>query len=135
MCWRGLSAHRDDDLSLLFGDSLRLPLAIARRPLLEERKIMTTREHTPTPWHVYCETSIGIPDIGKPASLTRSDVYLQIAEVNGGNCALNAAFIVRACNSHAALVAALREAYAYSHLLPASAVTAIRAALKAAEQT
>jgi hypothetical protein len=65
-----------------------------------EETIMSTHTPTPTPWAendliIYPEDDI--------------DSSAWIADCRNGIGKGNAAFIVRACNSHAALVAALRE--------------------------
>lgn len=68
--------------------------------------------HTPTPWLCASDS----PEIHTPADAS-SPVGWHIAHINGGQSfderMANAAFIVRACNSHAALVEALRMARPY----------------------
>lgn len=79
---------------------------------------MSTPAHTPTPWHVSTFDSLTItrdrPLGGSEmvAKATRKET-LEQSEAN-------AAFIVRACNSHAGLVAALDWAITYIALLPYS---------------
>lgn len=58
-----------------------------------------TTQHTPTPWHVWSQ---GLE------TKVRSGVDLNIASTHGISSKDNAAFIVRACNAHDELVAALR---------------------------
>ena len=62
---------------------------------------MNIENHTPTPWHVQAGTHIYYDD-------------QSIALVESRNRESNAEFIVRACNSHAALVRAV------GHVLDAS---------------
>jgi hypothetical protein len=64
---------------------------------------MSTTTHTPTPWYTELDRSIRADDgDGHVALLAGSDFNVATEEAN-------AAFIVRACNAHDALVAALRE--------------------------
>jgi len=62
-------------------------------------------EHTPTPWRVQA----GSGNSEEAFTITTSDrVIASVAGEGYANRQANAAFIVRAANSHAALVAALR---------------------------
>ena len=95
----------------------------------------TAFKHTPTPWHVVAGTLI--KDELMPFDRDERDTAL-IATADGDptdvRAAANAAFIVRAVNSHEQLVAALRaclDADGISQRRAASALA--RAALAAAE--
>ena len=64
-------------------------------------------EHTPTPWRVQA----GSGNSEEAFTITTSDrVIASVAGEGYANRQANAAFIVRAANSHTALVAALRSA-------------------------
>ncbi len=85
--------------------------------------------HTPLPWHV------GM----KPGPMIYGPQGEQIADLTGAlsfNAGPNAAFIVRACNSHAQLVAALEatlgQLYLYKALLNENEIDARSPQLKEA---
>lgn len=64
--------------------------------------------HTPTPWR-YCKTN-GSPTSGQHMIAGSKPGYLaEIRDCGSGDVSANAAFIVRACNAHDELVAALRD--------------------------
>ncbi len=65
---------------------------------------MPEPQHTPTPWREGNSTEILVDYPGRPGkSLAVATVHTGLTHVLG-----NRAFIVRACNSHEALVAACR---------------------------
>jgi hypothetical protein len=94
-------------------------------------------QHTPTPWqfHYSSDANTLLPDLNALASA----VAMQIGDGSDSQAEANAALIDRACNSHDALVAALRHAVAYcditpdEHGLSDSLLAEMRAALAAAE--
>lgn len=66
-------------------------------------------EHTPTPWFTNRKFEVG----PRPRTDDQSDGMLHpVADVFGDNAKEDAAFIVKACNSHDALVKALDWAMA-----------------------
>ena len=87
-------------------------------------------QHTPTPWNVVTHNGVSLID----GDADRIGVNVEAPA--------NAAFIVRACNSHDALVKALEavEAWAATHGKPldfdaACMVQHVRAALKLAKES
>lgn len=69
---------------------------------------MNKTEHTPTPWYKDGRAIVTEPRIPE----IEICVCTADSEVNEQESQANAAFIVRACNSHALLVEALKEAWA-----------------------
>lgn len=73
-----------------------------------------TTEHTPTPWKA--NLTHNEPCVYAGTGSGRGIAYMQAENTphieNSAERAANAAFIVRACNAHEDLVAALREAQA-----------------------
>ena len=62
-------------------------------------------KHTPTPWHVGMRAAERIVYDGTGWAVANATIYH--AEHEGGQTLANAAFIVRACNAHDDLLAAL----------------------------
>lgn len=96
---------------------------------------MDTSKHTPTPWAFEPDHSKrdGSQFIFSDADRDTWVATAENRETNGAEASANAAFIVRACNSHDALVAALREIAAMNGTYCGVAVETARAALAAAE--
>ncbi len=69
-----------------------------------------TALHTMTPWIVDNVKTDGGLNITYVATATDEQIS-PIAKVTSHNASANAAFIVRACNTHDELVAALEDAY------------------------
>lgn len=67
---------------------------------------MTEAKHTPTPWKV----SEGLDDTSVTIRQDNGEFHRPVAEIwyNGDDPSANAAFIVRAVNSHADMLAALK---------------------------
>jgi hypothetical protein len=77
-------------------------------------------QHTPTPWQVDSGDELAIQSVeggAQIATVLGPDDFLcrddDDDEVFEEECEANAAFIVRACNAHDDLVAALKSALAY----------------------
>lgn len=100
--------------------------------------MMMSDAHTPTPWKYYWREEDGIADCGifqeKRAghaySIARCPKYQSREQWE-----VNAAFIVRACNSHDKLVAALSSLLNGEGDWTAERIAECRAALKAAEES
>ena len=98
-------------------------------------------KHTPTPWHTTGSSTNSDAPIyicGHVSTMMLPQDYRHVATVNReeelgwGEGLDNAAFILRACNSHDALVAALETAEGFRYSSPDTWYPAVQAALKLA---
>lgn len=91
-----------------------------------------TVSHTPTPWKLYPHLFGQIESQDETKLITRAGRVDPVTDLDQCERAANAEFIVRACNSHDQLVAALKavvEFYSYAEYGP---IAQARAALAAA---